>query len=510
LDSWTTWSIAALLLFPLLVIVTGELIFRLDTGAGQAEASRFVTPLLIIRNGVLPLALIDIALRKMMGLESAHLAVKIADTAFWIVALNASVALLNVLVFGDGSRVAGRYRIPRLLLDLSRLFFVLCGAAVVVSQVWDVDLSSLFTALGVGSIVIGLALQDTLGSLAAGIAMVSARQFRVGDWIRTGKEEGLVLEMNWRAVKIRTRSGDAMYLPNGSIARDTVTVMAAGEGSTSVPVELKFSNDRSPDQVIELLIEAARVTKDLHHDPKPIPRVLSIEDDTICYVVPIRVLNPQNLSAVRSEFLSNVWFIAQRNGLQFGERSDPDDNPRDQPADQRDHDAASPVGKEALARVLAELGAFRASTEALQRLVRHGRLERYRAGQAIVEQGAIADRALVLVSGHALAVYSNTGQPEVVLHEFERGQLLVAKSPLQESAMPFAFRAVAEVELIAIPIDAFRELCTADPALAHDIEQILSTRAEAANRVLAAAYPDQHESVDLDDRVQLMRDMFRT
>jgi small-conductance mechanosensitive channel/CRP-like cAMP-binding protein len=501
--NWAPWSIAALVLFPVLVIVTGELIYRLDKRTDDGEVSRFVTPLAIIRTGVLPLAFIDIALRQIVGLESAHLAVKIADTAFGIVALNAAVALLNVLVFRDGSRVAGRFRIPRLLLDLSRLFFVLCGAAIVVSKVWDVDLSSLLTALGVGSIVIGLALQDTLGSLVAGIAMISARQFRVGDWIRTGKDEGLVLEMNWRAVKIRTRSGDAMYVPNGSIARDTVTVMAAGSGSTSVSVELTFTNDRSPDQVIAALVEAARVTGGLHRDPKPVPRVLAIEDGNIRYTVPVRVLDPQTLSAVRSEFLANVWFIAQRRGLHFGESSSSTASPQARPI-------ADPPGADALVRMLVELGTFRASVDALQRLVRGARVDRYRAGQSIIEQNEVADRALVLMSGRVSAVYGHAGQPDVALHEYERGQLLIAKSLLQGTSMPYAFRAVDEVEAMAIPVDAFRELCTSEPGLARDIEQVLSSRAEAAVRALAAVHPDQAQAIGLSDRVQLMREMFRT
>ncbi len=498
---WATWGTGILILFPALVVLLGELIFR---NQDHADAHIYDTPLSILRTGVLPLAFIVIVLRKLVELDSGHIAVKLADTALWIVALNAAVALLNSLFFREGAPMSGRLQIPKLLLDLLRMFFVLCGGAIIVSRIWGIDLSSLITALGVGSVVIGLALQDTLGSLFAGIAMVSARQFRVGDWIRFGTEEGVVLSMNWRSVKIRTRAGDAFYLPNGIIARQPVTVLAGGLGSSVVPIEVKFPYEYSPDQITALLTDAARATKDFCLDPPPAARVSSFDDTGIKYVVGVRTTDLAKMVAVRSEFLSNVWFAAQRAQFDLtGAR-----NSRFHKLSATDMDKLNAPA--ALAQSLIDVAAFRVSPDKLQRLAQHAQLEYYRAGEVVLAQHKVSANAYVVVKGRARAVFAKAGVPEVQLHEFEVGQLLMAKAQLQGVGMPFAFRAATELEVIALPIADFKEFSMSDMALARDIEQILSAREGAAHRAMAKAFPDQDGDIKLNDRVQLMREMFRT
>lgn len=498
---WTAWGTGILILFPALVVLLGELIFR---NQDHAEAHLYDTPLSILRTGVLPLAFIVIFLRKLVELDPNHLAVKIADTALWIVALNAAVALLNSLFFREGAPMAGRAQIPKLLLDLLRMFFVLCGAAIIVSRVWGVDLSSLITALGVGSVVIGLALQDTLGSLFAGIAMVSARQFRVGDWIRFGNEEGVVLSMNWRSVKIRTRAGDAFYLPNGIIARQPVTVLAGAVGSSVALVEVKFPYEYSPDQISAMLVEVAGATKDFCLDPAPAVRVLGFDDNGIKYAVAVRAVDMAKMNTIRSEFLANVWYAAQRAQFDLtGAR-----NSRFHKLAPTDMDKANDPA--ALAQSLVDVAAFRVAPDKVRRLAQHAQLECYRAGEVILAQHKVCPDAYVVVKGRARAVFAKPGSPEVQLHEFEAGQLLMAKAQLQGVGMPFAFRAATELDVIALPIADFKEFSTSDMALARDIEQILSAREDAANRAMAKAFPQNNGAVELNDRAQLLREMFRT
>jgi small-conductance mechanosensitive channel len=185
IDPSLLWGVGLIVALPILIITLGELA---DDAALNADWRAFAKPLMITRNGVVPLAFAAILLRQVAGLPGSHIAVKVVDTALWIIVLNAALAFMNVLLFDENSKSSSRVRIPRLLLDIMRLIFVVCGAAVTISTIWGVNLGSLITALGVGSVVIGLALQDTLGSLFAGIAMVSARQFRAGDWVRFGND----------------------------------------------------------------------------------------------------------------------------------------------------------------------------------------------------------------------------------------------------------------------------------------------------------------------------------
>ncbi|MDP4021889.1 mechanosensitive ion channel [Methylobacterium sp. NEAU 140] len=494
--NWTVWAVLLLAAFPVLVIATGEALDRLRA---RNPDSPYLTPLAILRHGVLPLAFVDGLLRIVVGLGEDHLAVKLADTALSIVVLNAAIAFLNGLLFGEDAQLAGRVRLPRLLLDLTRLVLVLCGAAIVVARTWGVDVSSVFTALGVGSVVLGLALQDTLGSIFAGIALVSARQIHVGDWIKYGTDEGEVLAMNWRAVKIRTSAGDVLYVPNGVISKQAVRVLTLGKETTTLPATVRFPYGTSPDAVVTLMTEVARTTRGFHLVPPPVALVNALDDGGIEYSIGVRATDPRQLAGVRSEYLTDLWFAAQRAGLTFtgalgaAEHAPP---PARQPA-------------AAVAETLARVGAFRLDPDGLERLARDARVEQYRAGQTIVAQGAVTGDVYVLVSGRASAVFAAGGH-EIVLHGFEPGQAVMAKSLFQGRGTPFAFRAATELEVVAIPLADFREICLADFALAREIEQILTAREEAAARVLAKASPETRGDVGLSDRMQLMREMFQS
>ena len=71
----------------------------------------------------------------------------------------------------------------------------------------------------VGAVVIGLALQDTLGNLFAGLAIQVEKPFRVGDWVTIGGQDGMVSEITWRATKMRTKAGNFVVVPNSVLAQ---------------------------------------------------------------------------------------------------------------------------------------------------------------------------------------------------------------------------------------------------------------------------------------------------
>ena len=75
----------------------------------------------------------------------------------------------------------------------------------------------------VGAVILGFALQDTLGNLFAGLAIQIEKPFRVGHWVTIGGESGLVSEITWRATKIRTKAGNFVIVPNSVLARESIT-----------------------------------------------------------------------------------------------------------------------------------------------------------------------------------------------------------------------------------------------------------------------------------------------
>ena len=79
------------------------------------------------------------------------------------------------------------------------------------------------TTSAVGAVVIGFALQDTLGNMFSGLAIQVEKPFHVGNWVSSSSFEGEVVEITWRATKIRTRQGNLVIVPNSEVAKQSIT-----------------------------------------------------------------------------------------------------------------------------------------------------------------------------------------------------------------------------------------------------------------------------------------------
>ena len=108
----------------------------------------------------------------------------------------------------------------------------------------------------VGAVVVGFALQDTLGNLFAGLAIQIEKPFRVGHWVTIGGRDGMVSEVTWRATKIRTKAGNFVVVPNNMLSRDMIVNYSEPTRDTLVEVEVGASYDTPPNDVKAVIREA--------------------------------------------------------------------------------------------------------------------------------------------------------------------------------------------------------------------------------------------------------------
>ena len=164
-----------------LLVSSGGLILIILLTSGANHLDRINTELAgtlrVVRNLLLPVsaALYVLIFIAHFGYESRT--IKITETVFWIVAIWVLLSILQLVIFDRAAGNSWRARVPDLFVDILRLAMVVVGALLVIAGVWNRDVSGVFTTLGIGSIVLGLALQDTLGSLMAGIALLFERPF---------------------------------------------------------------------------------------------------------------------------------------------------------------------------------------------------------------------------------------------------------------------------------------------------------------------------------------------
>jgi small-conductance mechanosensitive channel len=104
----------------------------------------------------------------------------------------------------------------RLAQDLLAGVIYLAALFAIVDYVFDISIQGMLATSGVIAIILGLALQSTLGDVFSGIVLSFSRPYRPGDWINVDGGEGRVIEMNWRATSILTRR---QWRPLGGLRR---------------------------------------------------------------------------------------------------------------------------------------------------------------------------------------------------------------------------------------------------------------------------------------------------
>jgi small conductance mechanosensitive channel len=127
------------------------------------------------------------------------------------------------------------------------------------------SLRSLGTALLAGasiiSIVLGLAAQNTLGSLIAGIALLVYRPFRVGDRIQvmapTGVETGVVETVTLGYTVIQTIDNRRVVLPNSQASSQTTVNLTSVDARIMAAVPIGIAYDADIDRARAILLDIA-------------------------------------------------------------------------------------------------------------------------------------------------------------------------------------------------------------------------------------------------------------
>ena len=312
------WTLLLVVGIPLLLLLLSEWIERWQREPGTGKA-RLGGALAKFRNLVLPLLSLRLIMEYILQVESDALSIRLVETLLWILVLYSSLALITQLVHSPGSATKADVTIPRVWGELLRMALVLGVGFYVLGALWGAPMDQVFAALGVGSIVIGFALQDTLSSLVAGLFLAFEKPFQVGHWLRYGNFEGQVIEMNWRAVRLRTRERDVVILPNALMGKEAVINFTLFDPLHAELIQVSFDYSHAPNQIKRLLLETCLATPGVVHDPAPHVRIHSYAYDkqAINYEIKLFVLDYLRTEFIRDEILTRVYYATQRNNLQL-------------------------------------------------------------------------------------------------------------------------------------------------------------------------------------------------
>ncbi|MFK0402650.1 mechanosensitive ion channel domain-containing protein [Microbacterium sp. NPDC090225] len=457
-DGWGWWVIALAVGVPVLLVVLTELINGL-----RRRNNALAGPLRLLRNGVIPVGALFALLAFAIQSPAEQVWTRVVATVFGFLLILLLLSSFNVALFAHAAEDSWRKRIPTIFVEIARLVLVALGLALLFSWVWDADVGGLFTALGVGSIVIGLALQNAVGGVISGLLLLFEQPFKIGDFLDAAGVRGRVVEVNWRAVHIDTGSG-IQIVPNSSLSGASFTNLSEPDGPYSASTSVTFSTDDPPHEVMALLVEVAEA----------LPMKVARERASVSYSgagaygVAIPVAGPADASRALSTYLSWLWYAARRHGFAL------------------DGDATDPIAEPGrLAEALRSIAAtLHLRDDDLEALLTASSLERYGVGEIVLPSGVVPDEVRVVVSGRAILSLEVDGG-RVEFAAAEKGDIIGQTALTRERTQ--AVTVAGEIlTAVVLPLATVDELIRTRPRLAAEIGESLELKRTLAADRLAA------------------------
>ena len=322
----------------------------------------------------------------------------------------------------------------------------------------------LLTASAVGAVVIGFALQDTLGNAFSGLAIQIEKPFRVGHWIAVGAFEGRVTEITWRATRLRTKTGNFVVVPNSVISKESIINYSEPANPTRLHVEVGISYDAPPNKVKAVMLEAMRQSPLVLDDPKPDVLLVDFAASSINYRARFWVNDFRQDDEAADQVRSALFYALKRNGLEI-----PYPIQVEYSREEAQTDAAAQ--QERRAQALAGVDMFAPLSATERALLASAAQERtFGAGERIVRQGEPGESMFVVIEGAARVFI----EPATDVAAIERGGCFGEMSLLTGDARTASVAARTDCVVLEISPDAFNQIARLNPAA---LDRVTSTAA---------------------------------
>jgi small-conductance mechanosensitive channel len=393
------------------------------------------------------------------------------------------------LVFNPWVAQPGRDRAPSIIQDV--LVVALIGG--VASYVFGEKIIG--PSLGAAA-ALALGLQDQLGNFFAGLAIQLERPFRVGHWISLTNYEGRVVEVTWRATKIRTKAGNLVIIPNNTVGREAITNYSEPTAPTRQYVEVGATYAAPPNDVRDALVAAmARVPRILKSPPADV--VMSdFGGSAIVYRARFWLVEFELDENIRHDVRSAIYYEFHRRGIEIPW-------PIQIQVERQEHVPDPAARRQALAAAMANVPVFAAlPADAHQALVDSATERLFADGEAIVREGE-AGGSMFIVRRGRVAITVGADHREVAVTE--AGGYFGEMSLLTGDPRTATVIARGDCTVLEITADAFRAYVQSRPDVIDHLAEAAAARRRTLDQSRAAATPHAVEHTSL---VQRMRKFF--
>ena len=402
------------------------------------------------------------------------------------------VRALNFLFFGVAFRLK-RIDAPTLIRNIFTIVaFTILFLIAFTFLFPDVNLGALFTTSAIFGVILGLALQDTLGNFFAGISLQADRPFQVGDVITVGAQRhtGVVEEISWRAIKIRTFTNHVVLIANSNAAREPIEVCPRD----NINARLVFFNtlySDSPAKTIHVVREAVREAENVSTKVTPVVRIRNLGDNGVDYEVKYWLEDYAKYNDTDALVRQRIWYAFRRAGLNFAYPTRTVMVERRGAVAQRDGDGGAITERLSAVDIFAPLSVEETGMLA-QAAVRHV----FAPGEMVIRAGDPGSSMFVVHNGRVSVQVNENGRPRKVatLNEgdFFGEMALFTGEPRTANVV-----ALEETEVLEIGHAAMKRVFDTNPDLVESLSFIIAERRQGLASQIDSSAPASDASAGL-------------
>ncbi|HJQ37240.1 MAG TPA: mechanosensitive ion channel family protein [Thermoanaerobaculia bacterium] len=393
------------------------------------------------------------------------------------------VRAIDLLAFDVISR-RRKVRAPVLLREIVSIILFGILLAWAISAIFGGGKIAAFLATGtVLAAVLGLALQETLGNLFAGIALSLEDAFEVGDVVRTGEILGVVESVRWRGTHLRTFNNNLLIVPNSHLARERLEVFPRNNLNARI-LQVGVDYNVPPATVISVLTQAATNVDGVSRDVPCFARVGGFGDSAVTYEIKYFTHDYSQRDRIDADIRKALWYAFRRNGISIPYPIRV--HQRYAPPEAKAH----PEGVEIVERlqnidILSPL-----PHEALESIAAAARLHVYSKGETIIRQGAAGDSMFIVHKGR---VAVRVGGEEVA--QLGEGEFFGEMALLTGEARAADVIALTDVVAVEITKAALQPVLHDYADLAESISAKVMSRRDALDSLRDDAREEAQTSI---------------
>jgi small-conductance mechanosensitive channel/CRP-like cAMP-binding protein len=293
--------------------------------------------------------------------------------------------------------------VPKFLPEVVRLGILVLAIFWALHHFYGQTVSGLIIAPGIAAVVIGFAMQDSLGNIISGIALQAGKPYAHGDWLLVDNRYAEVIEVNWRATRLRTHDDVLIEIPHRQMASQTIVNLNRPTRRHAVRVSVGIDSSAPPSRVRDVLLHATSNAKGVSPEPKPRVYLKNFAESSVEYEIKFWIEDHLYYNDICDSVRTNVWYSLQRHGIKipFPTRT----VQVERPTRSKQQEVQSTARQ-----ILRQQPLFKSfSDDQLDALLPRGQLTSFGRTEKIIEQGANGDSMFILVKGEANVVLNRNG-----------------------------------------------------------------------------------------------------